>query len=118
MSLGLATPFACAAQQAPRIALVSPSAEETIHDNTGTVAVSATVENAGSTPNGLAIRVLLDGKAYGELQHAATFTLHEIDRGAHSLQLELLDSAGKTIAASAPVTFYLWQASVLFRGRK
>ena len=98
------------------IAITSPKNEETIHDNTGKVVVSIAIE--GGLPEQSAIRVLLDGQPYGAARTGASFTLEGVERGEHTLQVQVVDAAGKTILSSDTVTFYMWQASRLFPGRK
>ena len=98
------------------IAITNPKNEETIHDNTGKVVVSIAIE--GGLPEQSAIRVLLDGQPYGAARTGASFTLEGVERGEHTLQAQVVDAAGKTILSSDTVTFYMWQASRLFPGRK
>jgi len=65
-----------------------------------------------------AIQALIDGQPYSPRQRPSSFTLKGVERGEHSLQVRLVDSAGKVIASSDAVKFYMWQASALFPGRK
>ncbi|MFN7085705.1 MAG: hypothetical protein ACK4N4_03650 [Burkholderiales bacterium] len=106
-----------AGAEAAGVVIVSPRAEETIHDNTGNVTVTVTVRNGGAAQDA-PLRVLLDGQPYGPLQHARSFTLAGVERGEHTLQVQLTDAAGEVVASSDAVKFYLWQASRLFPGRK
>ena len=99
------------------IAITSPKNEETIHDNTGSVPVSIAMQGSG-LPEHSSIRVLLDGRPYGAARYGASFTLEGVERGEHTLQAQVVDAAGKTILSSDTVTFYMWQASRLFPGRK
>lgn len=101
---------------AATIVIASPAHEETIHDNTGNVPVSVTIR--GAAPAGARIRALLDGRPYGTDQRSASFTLTQVERGEHTLQVQLVNPAGRVVASSATVTFYLWQASRLFPSRK
>jgi hypothetical protein len=64
------------------------------------------------------LRVLLDGKAFGAEQRTPDFVLQGVERGEHSLQIQLVDAGDAVVATSSAVTFYLWQASSLFPGRK
>jgi hypothetical protein len=59
------------------------------------------------------VRLVFDGLAYGEPQNSAVFVLRDIDRGEHTIQLELIDQNGKLIAVSPVTTFYLHRASVI-----
>ena len=100
------------------VSIVSPRNEETIHDNTGRVAVAVAIRNGDSLAAGGAIRVLLDGKPFGPDARASSFALEGLERGEHRLQVQLMNAAGTVIATSEVVTFYMWQASALFPSRK
>lgn len=102
---------------AASITIASPKPEETIHDNAGNVVVAVVVRNDGAAQDA-AIRVLLDGQPYGPVQHSRSFTLTGVERGEHTLQVQLIGASGNVIASSGTVKFHLWQASRLFPGRK
>lgn len=103
---------------AATIAIASPKPEETIHDNTGSVAVVVVSGDGAVAPDGVSIRVFLDGQPYGPVQHSRSFTLTGVERGEHTLQVQLVNAAGKMLASSNTVKFYMWQASRRFPGRK
>jgi hypothetical protein len=100
------------------VRIVSPQNEETIHDNTGRVAVTVMIRNGDSLAAGGAIRVLLDGRPFGPDARASSFALEGVERGEHLLQVQLTNAAGTVIASSEVVKFYMWQASALFPSRK
>jgi len=102
------------AQPRLEMTISSPASGETLHDNEGNVRVTLSIQGAG-VPG---IRPLLDGKPYGPDQRTPTFILENVDRGEHVLQVQAIDAKGDVIAASQPVTFYLWRASALFPSRK
>lgn len=97
------------------ISIARPEAEETIHDNAGTVEVALSLSPPLQAEFGHRVKVFLDGVALPETRTESGFTLTEIDRGAHTLQAAVVDSAGHALITSAPVTFYMWRASALFR---
>lgn len=97
------------------VAIVQPANEETVHDNQGNVVVQVAV--SPSLAPGDRVALLLDGRSVGA-QMDTTFALSGIDRGTHTLQAQIVDANGATLLASRPVTFYMWQASRLFPGRK
>ena len=106
-------------QPGAMLAIVSPVGEETVHDNTGRLAVTITVDDGGALDQGrAALRVLLDGATFGSDQRGRSFTLQGIERGTLALQIQLVETDGRILAASAPVTFHMWQASALFPARK
>jgi len=106
------------AQSDAAVTIESPASEETIHDNSGNVPVMVSIKNGDALVAGGAIQALIDGQPYGPRQRTSSFTLEGVERGEHSLQVQLVDSAGKVIASSDAVKFYMWQASALFPGRK
>jgi hypothetical protein len=101
--------------QAASVAIASPQNEETLHDNNGNVAVQLTV--GGDKPPGAQIVLLLDGNPVAG-GGGTRFALTGVERGAHTLQAQLVDATGSPRASSAVVTFYMWQASRLSPLRK
>lgn len=104
-------PMPSHAQSVAAISITEPRAGATIHDNDGNVPIVVTLRAGGL------IVVLLDGKPYGPRQNGTSFVLQDVDRGEHTLQVQLVDADGAVVASSAAVTFYLWRASALFPGR-
>ena len=104
------------AAAASSIEIVSPRDQETVHDNSGRVAVRVSVQSETLRQGSLA--VLLDGHRYGEPQRSRSFKLQGVERGEHQLRVVLLDESGREVAASQPVTFNMWRASALFPNRK
>jgi len=102
--------------QAAEIAIVQPAHEETIHNNEGDLTVR--VQVSGGAPDG-GVQLVLDGAALAHTyRRDDIIELNGIERGTHTLQALLLDAKGEQLAASEPVTFYMWQASRLFPSRK
>ena len=89
----------------------------TIHSNEGIVPLSFQI-----TPPlraGDSVQVLLDGR----LAPITTNTLgvgqlSNLDRGAHTLAVSVLDPRGKPVLSSAPVTFFVHKTSVLLGPQK
>ena len=106
------------AAAATGIVIESPGNEETVHDNLGQVTVSVKVEGTEPAFAEFRFRPVLDGKPLGSVQRNPTFMLEGVERGTHTLQVQLLDGSGNVLAESKPVTFYMWQASQLFPSRK
>jgi hypothetical protein len=76
-----------------------------------TVAVSTPPAKAGGH-----LSLLLDGKtvARGSEQH---FVLKGVDRGSHTLRLQVNAADGTVLLTSPQLTFLMWRASRLFRSR-
>jgi hypothetical protein len=87
-----------------------PKNNATIRDNTGSVFVSGNVQPIFKS--GLKIQLLLDSKPYDKPQSHTMFSLKNVNRGEHQIQLKLLSEKGKVIALSKPTTFYIHRASI------
>ncbi len=98
--------------------VVSPADQETIHDNTGRVDVVLALEPPPGADASVRIRVYLDDEPLPDIYTTTSLTLSGVPRGAHTLRAELVDDRGRVLVSSAPVTFYLWHASLLFPNRK
>lgn len=85
--------------------IVKPLDQATIRDNTGTIYINGAVKPVFQ--RGMRVVVKLDGKTASQPQKSAVFILHDVDRGEHTIQLEVLNDSGKVIATSDIVTFYL-----------
>ncbi|HLD64523.1 MAG TPA: DUF4124 domain-containing protein [Pseudomonas sp.] len=76
--------------------------EEALRANNGTFGVSVNI--APALRPGHQLRLLLDGQPYGQASNGTRLQLNNIDRGEHSLAVEVL-SGGQSIQQSAAVTF-------------
>ena len=70
--------------------------------NNGTFNVSVSIRPA--LHSGHQLQLVLDGKPYGTPSSGTRFTLHEIDRGDHSLAVQVLNGE-RVLQSSPPVTF-------------
>jgi hypothetical protein len=95
------------------IEITQPINNATIRDNTGSVAVTGRVLPVFK--RGLKVQLKLDNALQGEPQKFARFIMRNVDRGEHTVVLELVDDKGKVIASSTPVTFYLHRVSIIKR---
>lgn len=92
------------------VEIVRPTNNSTIRDNTGSVHISGRIKPVFK--QGLSIQLILDDIPYKAPQKHSMFALRDIERGEHQIKLELLNTKGKVIALSKPVTFYMHRASV------
>ena len=120
-SCGMLESQPAASAEGPSIVISRPQHDETLHDNTGAVVVTVALQGV-TFAAGSRLRVLLDGKPHGADRRAREltleFTLKGVERGSHSLQVQLIDARDALIATSPTVTFHLWQASTLLPPRK
>lgn len=117
MACAMAAWLPAVTAQTPSVLVLQPQAEQTIHDNTGAVRVSVAVQGSALAPDHR-LRVLMDGKPFGPEQLSPVFTLQDVERGEHALQVQLINAQNAVLAVSPPVRFYVWRASALFPARK
>lgn len=110
--------FACVPAGAAQVAILTPAPQDTIHDNSGNMAVEVRVEPPTDPNGGTSIRILLDGKRAAPDSRGTKFALQGVERGEHRLQALLIDRQGQTLSVSDTVTFTMWQASVNAPPRK
>jgi hypothetical protein len=110
--------FACVSAGAAQVAILAPADQDTIHDNSGNLAVAVKVEPPINPKDGTSIRILLDGKPAARDSSRMNFILTGVERGEHSLQALLIDRQGHTLSVSDTVDFTMWQASVNAPPRK
>jgi TolA-binding protein len=86
----------------------SPTAEQTLRDNSGAVSINAEVLPKKSGK----FQLIIDNQIV-KTQSNSKFQLENINRGAHTIQIKFLDNSGKILASSMPQAFYLQKASAL-----
>jgi hypothetical protein len=92
--------------------ITRPANDEAIRDNAGNVNIDLRLEP--SLRAGDKIDLYLDGQAIGGGK-ATAITLTNIDRGAHSIQAVVKNSAGQVVARSNSVTFTLQRRSAILQ---
>ncbi|PSU30172.1 DUF4124 domain-containing protein [Photobacterium lutimaris] len=92
-----------------RILLTTPSDQQTLRDNQGNLTVMASSNR--KLNQGHSARLRLDGDVYGRAQTQLIWPLTNIDRGSHTLQVELIKH-GKVIASSEEITVFLHRARI------
>lgn len=91
-----------------------PSQEMTVTNTAGQVSVGVRVEPALAKDHRLAL--YMDGRLVaGFPAQGMEYEMSEVERGAHTLVLTVVDAQGQRVTASAPVTFFVRQPSVLNR---
>ena len=93
---------ALASQTYKLLALADLPSDETLRANNGSFSVGVQIQPKLSP--GHRLRLLLDGQPYGQASSSTRLSLTNIDRGEHSLAVEVL-SGGQSIQQSSPVTF-------------
>lgn len=93
-----------------KIMIVQPQDQETIRSNPGLLSVITRVEpelNMGDK-----LQLIYDGSPVGSPQTEPAFTLKRIYRGSHTLQLQVINEAGKVVGSSDTITIFMHQARI------
>ena len=90
------------------ISIDVPGAEETLWNIEATLNV--TVNVSPSLQSGHQIRAYFDGES--RMVGSTSFTIEEVYRGVHNLQVEVVDSTGKLMIRSVTNRFYVQQNTV------
>jgi hypothetical protein len=98
------------------IAILQPKADQTIFDNSGKLDVDVRLDPPLAKDSADRIVLIIDGQRIAD-QRQAHFELGAIDRGTHTLQAMVITTKGRTLIASPPQQFTMWQASALFPER-
>ncbi|MFT2090364.1 DUF4124 domain-containing protein [Paraglaciecola sp. 2405UD69-4] len=88
--------------------ILKPSAEQTIRNNAGEVSVKAQV-----TPKITGMFKLFLNNQFVSSNSNGAFTLENLNRGAHNIEVKFFNKSGKILASSEVQTFYLHKTSVL-----
>jgi hypothetical protein len=90
------------------VSIRSPAAEQTLRDNSGFVTISADISPKKSGK----FQLVVDNQIV-KTQSKSQFQLENVNRGAHTIQVNFLDNSGKILASSREQTFYLQKVSAL-----
>lgn len=93
------------------VAVTSPTHEQTLRENTGSVYVTGRV--APRFLPSMQAQLFLNGEAVSEKQGSISFALREVPRGEHKLQIKVFGADGKLVAESPLSIFFMHRASVL-----
>jgi hypothetical protein len=105
-----------AAQPRPRgyeqVQIGAPARDETVWDD-GEGHLDVAVSVSPGIQAGHRVRATLDGSPREGAFASNTLRLSDMERGTHTLQVEVVDDAGRTLAASEPVVFHYNKHSAL-----
>lgn len=93
------------------IKIVSPAEEETLR-NIQSVSVSAQLSPSLQTRFGHQASFLFNGSPVGEPSSRLNVTIGQIERGAHTVKVVVLDRDGKTVAQSPATQFFVHKNSI------
>lgn len=89
--------------------IASPADDESIRENAGNITIVANI--SPRLQRGHVMRLLMDGEIAQEGSQA-TFSLANVDRGTHTLALEIVNGAGEVQLRSANSTFHLLRYAI------
>jgi hypothetical protein len=96
------------------LSIVAPAHDTTVRQNAGDVIIRASLSPALDAQSGHKLVALLDGNAVGE-SSSNEITLRNVDRGTHTLKLQIIDASGRVLKASEAVSFHLRRSSAAGR---
>ena len=97
------------------VRITSPTANETIRDNGGTISVQ--VEVKPKLMPGHQLEVIVDGKVVGS-GAATSLSISNLDRGSHSVSANIKDDKGRVVKSAGGVSFQLHRSSKLSPTRR
>jgi hypothetical protein len=98
-----------------RVSIRQPADDSAFWSSVGEVPVLVATDPPFAPDRGHRIQPLLDGRPAGPLRSNAQFTLTQVERGSHTLQVQMVDQRGTPIGRSAPIIFHLHRPSRLNR---
>lgn len=96
------------------VAIVQPANDESIVNTGGDFSVS--VRTTPPLQTGHSVRLLLDGAAYASTGADGSFSLSNIDRGSHTLQVQVIGEDGAILGASSTITVHVRRPGRRFPG--
>ncbi|GIU30027.1 DUF4124 domain-containing protein [Shewanella schlegeliana] len=93
-----------------KVQIVSPTEEESIHNNEGDITIIANIEPQLSSAHELAL--FMDGQQIGNTQQHGIFKLNNIDRGEHSFVVKVLSKNGKQLASTPVRIVFLHRTTI------
>ena len=86
------------------LSIVAPANDASVRENSGHVTVTVSILPPLAVSHQL--RLLMDGKAMGQ-NSGTSFPLENVDRGTHSLLLEVVNASGQSLQQASVTTFHM-----------
>lgn len=93
-----------------KVVITQPDNEATIRNNQGFIAITVQVE-----PDlfpGDKLQLIFDGTPLGEPQNNTSFQLNGVNRGSHTLAVQIVDAGGEVIDTSDSITIFMFRPRV------
>ncbi len=88
------------------LVITEPKHDEALRENSGNVSINVRVDPINFAENGSILAIYMDGKEVAKGPETSVQLLN-VDRGTHTLKVELINSAGNVILATRPTVFHL-----------
>lgn len=96
------------------LSIQQPADQATIRNNQGYLLVNVDIEPA--LRDGDLLQIIFDGNPFGKPQTNQSFAFSSINRGAHTIAVQVLDPKGNMILTSKPVEFFMQRPRVNMGG--
>lgn len=95
-----------AAKPKYQVSISSPANDEPVRSNPGNIAIMISSEPALNAEAGHKFQLLMDGSPVMTSQKTSV-VLTNVDRGTHTLQVQVIDETGKVLESSETSTFHM-----------
>lgn len=92
------------------LVISQPANNETIRNSQGLVPVIVDLK-PDLAPEHL-LQLIYDGKPLGKPQSGLSFALNDVNRGSHTIAVQVIDKEGKALATSDAITIYMHRPRV------
>lgn len=95
------------------LVITKPENDGVIRDNEGKATISYTLTPGLKTLLGHKFVIILDGKQLKTTGTTSQIQLSDLDRGTHTVQINVVDNENKALISSKPSSFHMMQFSIL-----
>lgn len=95
------------------LVISKPENDGVIRDNEGKATISYTLTPELKTELGHKFVITLDGKQLKTSGTTSQIQLSDLDRGTHTIQINVMDKENKTVISSKPTSFHMMKFSIL-----
>jgi hypothetical protein len=97
-----------------KFAILSPENNGTVRDNSGNVMINLAIDPPLRETD--KVQLIMDGNNLYVPIQASVINLTNVDRGTHTVQVQIIDDKNQVIATTNAVTFHLHQARITNQG--
>jgi len=93
--------------------ILAPVEDSVVRDNAGNVVITVQIQPALQVKAGHRLAVVLDGSRLEGRFTGDRFSLSNVERGSHSVEVQVVDEHGNALLRSAPRSFHMKRHSIL-----